>query len=187
MLKVAADTSHECARNHLHLRNAILKDKIYAAGSESDVRQAVLALYDLDLVGNLEKHRIDYFNPELLIEFKYKADLNDLGVKCKVLAQMIHYLYKMVIEEHEFELPETVCLVNRTNFIFYDTTNFIKYLFDSSNFAGITSPSKDHPVLERLLRRDPNINGLSFSTISDYSHIWDELSKRGIYEFEHDY
>lgn len=179
---MAADTPQTDVAYHARRRHEILKGKVYSSESESDVRQAVLALYDLDLVGNLEKHRIDFWSDELLIEFKYDADLRKLDVKCKVLAQLLHYLYLMPTKHGKFMLPENIGLVDKNNFVLYRTEDFIPYLLRDSYFTNVARPSAEHPELERMLKHDPKCRGIMFHTIADYQEVWGELEKRGVYK-----
>lgn len=187
MIKMAADTPTSDVAYMAHLRHRKLKDQIYAAESESDVRQAVLALYDLDLVGKLEKQRVDYAHPELFIEFKYKQDLKDRRVLCKILSQMLHYLHFIPYKHSRYEFPENFAIADKSLMFIYSTEDFAKYIIDKDQvyFKDISSPSSPHPILERELFNNPIIAAQGLHVIADYSRIWDELEKRGIYEDLH--
>lgn len=182
MIKMAAETPQTDIAYYARRRHDIIKNKIFKSESESDVRHHVLSLYDLDLIGNLEKNRIDFWSDNIIIEFKHNVDLRNMNVRCKVLSQILHYLYLMPTKYGNFNLPDTICLADKTNFIFYDTRDFIKYLFRDTYFTSVTRPSGDHPDLEKILRRDRNVKGSIFHTIADYSSIWSELEKRGVYQ-----
>ena len=181
MLKLGSDTDISDIVEHARYRNSTLKAKIHSSESESDVRQSVLSLYDLDLIGNLEKHRIDYWSNELLIEFKYNIDLIDLPNRCRVLAQILHYLYLLFTKHGNTTLPENIALVDKTSFILYDTSSLLKYILIDSYFEDSKRPSSEHVSLERDLRKDPAVTGMKFHTIADYDRIYSELEKRGVY------
>lgn len=182
MIKLAAATPRIDIARHAHMRHDQLKRKIHAAESESDVRQSVLALYDLDLIGNLEKNRIDFWSDELLMEMKYDADFLKLNSKCKVLSQLLHYLYNMPTKHSNFNLPENLALVDKNHIVLYRTDDFLPYLFKDEYFREAARPSAEHPLLEKALRLDRNTSGVTYNTIADYPRVWDEFEKRGIYD-----
>lgn len=182
MLKVASETDKEGLAEHTLFRHESLKRKIYNAENESDVRQSFLALYDLDLVGNLEKYRIDYVSPDLWLEFKYSIDLSDRRVRCRVLSQILHYLHYAPTKRGELILPETFGIVDKTNIILYDTCKFLAYIINPHYFKDIKSPSQSHPDLEKALFSDPIITSDLMHVLSDYDQVWNEFEKRGVYD-----
>ena len=155
-------------------RHDLLKGKIYRASTEADVRQGILALYDLDLLGHLEKHRIDYSHKALWIEMKYymKPDLN---TKCKVVSQILHYLH---VAQH---LPKSFAIMDKNNAYFFDTSDFVEYIEDETYFKDC-QPSGLHKKLEMALRLERAIGAKPLHVLADYSDIWEELEKRGVYE-----
>lgn len=181
MLKVAHDVSDESLANHARYRHNKLKERIYAAESECDVRQAFLSLYDLDLIGNLEKYRIDYVNTSMWLEMKYRVDIRKLDVRCKVVAQIIHYLHQAPADRGETKLPSTFGIMNKAFIMFYNTADFGKYYLNPEYFKGIKSPSSTHPDLERDLSRDPLLKTAPIHIIAEYDKVWGELQRRGIY------
>ena len=182
MIKMAADTPQTDIAYHARRRHEMLKSRIHNTESESDARQCVISFYDLDLVGHVEKDRIDYYNEELLLEFKHHTcDLRKLDVRCKVFAQLLHYVYQMPTKHGKFDLPENMALATARCIILYRTEDFFKYLIIDEYFSEASSPSKDHPKLEKALRKDPNIRGMMFHTIADYDKLWSEFEKRGVY------
>ena len=181
MIKIASDSKTEDLASHLLMRHDILKSKIHSATSESDVRQAMLSLYDLDLLGSLEKHRIDFWSDELLIEFKHDIDLTDMKVRCKVIAQVLHYLYLLPQRYSEFMLPDTIAIADKNRVFLYNTKDFLKYIFIDEYFKSAKRPSGEHPRLERVLRNDVNTRGSSFHPIADYQRLHEEFEKRGVY------
>ncbi|CAM0027223.1 hypothetical protein VPHD148_0129 [Vibrio phage D148] len=181
MLKVANYTSEAALAAAYRIRHKRLKDQIFASESESDVRQGVLALYDLDLVGNLEKHRIDYVHPEIFIEFKFNVDFGNLQTRCKIIAQILHYIHQIPTKRGEYMLPESFAIIDKTYALFYDTIDFAKYIIDAKYFDGIGSPSSRHPLLEDELIKDIRVKAKPFHVLADYDLLWDEFEKRGAY------
>lgn len=181
MLKVANDCSDEALAKHARYRHAKLKDKLFSAENESDVRQAFLTLYDLDLVGNLEKYRIDWAHPEIWLEMKFSANMGDRAVRSKIIAQILHYLHQAPAKRGEHMLPETFGIVDKSYIMLYDTEAFGKYIINPTYFDGIKSPSSAHPKLERDLFNDPLIQVTPLHVLADYDTVWTELEKRGAY------
>ncbi len=181
MIKVAADTAHSDLVDSVYKRHELLKGRIYSAESESDVRQGVLSLYDLDLIGNLEKHRIDYASEKLWIEFKYDTTLTDKKYRVKVISQVLHYMHKATMERMDFGLPAGFAIADKSYIMFYDTAKFTKYIVDNKYFWDL-SPSAPHKELEDDLMCDTLITSKQFHVISDYTYVWEELNGRGLYE-----
>lgn len=181
MLKVAHDVSDESLAAHARYRHNKLKEKIYAAESECDVRQAFLSLYDLDLVGNLEKYRIDYVHPAIWLEMKYRVDIRDLDTRCRVVAQIIHYLHQAPADRKETKLPKTFGIMDKAFIMLYDTASFGKYFLNPDYFKDAKSPSSPHPDLERDLARDPLIKAKPLHIIAEYDRVWGEFLRRGAY------
>lgn len=182
MLKVARDTSEAALAAAYRIRHKRLKDQIFASESESDVRQGVLSLYDLDLVGNLEKHRIDYVHPELFIEFKHNVDFGNIQTRCKIIAQILHYIHQIPAKRGEYMLPESFAIIDKNYALFYNTIDFAKYIVEPAYFSDINSPSSRHPVLESDLIKDIRVRTKPLHVLADYDLIWNELEKRGAYE-----
>lgn len=182
MIKVANDTSDAALAAAYRIRHAMLKDKLFSSLNESDVRQAFLALYDLDLVGNLERYRIDYAHPEIWLEMKYNVNLRDRAVRCKIIAQILHYLHYAPVKRNEPMLPESFGIVDKSYIMLYDTADFGKYIINPDYFKGIKSPSASHPDLERALFNDPLIAVKPLHVIADYDKVWTELHTRGAYD-----
>lgn len=182
MIKVSSDTSDHLLANASRVRHKVLKDKLYSARNESDVRQSFLALYDLDLVGHLEKYRIDYAHPELWLEMKYDMNWMDIPVRCKVIAQILHYMHYAPSKRGEHILPNSFGIVDKSFILFYETLNFTKYVLNPKYFKGIPNPSSPHPLLESELSRDPIIKGGKYHILAEYEKVWSELEKRGVYK-----
>ena len=155
----------------------LLKGKIYRSSTEADVRQGILALYDLDLLGHLEKHRIDYSHRALWIEMKLHMK-PDLNTKCKVISQILHYLH---IAEGRITLPRSFAIMDKSNAYFFNTEDFEVHIRDSSYFKD-HSPSGSHPELEKVLRLDRVVGAEPLNILSEYDEIWEELDRRGVYE-----
>ena len=179
---MGSDKSDSAIASSARRRHAKLKDQVFTAESESDVRQAVLALYDLDLVGKLEKYRIDYAHPEIWLEFKFKADILDRSTRCKIISQILHYIHQAPIVRGEHLLPETFGIVNKTHIMLYDTEDFGRYIINPNYFSGVKSPSSQHPQLEKDLFSDPIIQSQPLHILADYDEVWAALEERGAYE-----
>jgi hypothetical protein len=182
LIKVSSDTPDNLLANASRIRHKVLKDKIYAAENESDVRQAFLALYDLDLVGNLEKYRIDYAHPELWLEMKYDMNWSDINIRARVISQILHYMYYAPYKRSEQFLPDSFGIVDKSFILFYETDKFIKYILDPAYFKGIPNPSSPHPLLESHLIKDPVIKGGKYHILAEYDKVWNELNKRGVFK-----
>ena len=182
MLKVAMDCSDESLAKLTRYRHYKLKDKIFHAENESDVRQLFLSLYDLDLVGSLEKYRIDWCHPEIWLEMKFNVDMTDRTIRCRIISQILHYLHLALVKRGEYMLPETFGIVDKSYMMLYNTSEFHKYILDTTYFVDIKSPSSMHPKLERELFRDPIIQVEPLHILADYDKVWTELHKRGAYD-----
>lgn len=182
MLKVASDVSTIELGNHARRRNAIIKDKMFAAENESDLRQYFLTSFDLDLVGNLELYRVDYACTGLWLEVKYRMDIRELPFRCSCIAQMLHYMHKAIADRGEEILPKSFGIVDRKFCMLYNTEDFGKYFLNPDYFSGIKSPSAPHPALESALSRDGNVRARPLHIIANYGEIWDEFNSRGVYE-----
>lgn len=184
MIKKSSFTSdYELAKASRN-RHRRLFSCLYKSLSESDVRQYFLALYDLDLVGNLERYRIDYVHPEIWLEFKYQIDMTDRAVRCRVIAQILHYIHYAPIKRGEYLLPESFGIVDKSYIMLYYTDDFSKYILNPEYFKDIKSPSAPHPKLERDLFMDTAIQVEPLHVLSDYDKVWDELNLRGAYAHE---
>ena len=182
MLKVASSCTDAMLAAHSRYRHDTLKSKLFNAESESDICQALFSLYDLDLVGNLEKYRVDYTHPEIWLEVKFKINVKDRADKAKVISQMLHYLHYAPTKRGEVLLPNTFGISDNSYITLYDTEAFGNYIINPGYFKDIKSPSAAHPELERALFADPLLKGLQLHVISDYEEVWSEFNKRGAYE-----
>lgn len=182
MIKVSNDTSEAALAAAYLRRHDRLKTQIHSAESESDVRQSSLTLFDLDLVGKLEKHRVDYAHPDILVEFKLDGSFRSLKSRCRVISQMLHYIHYIPHKHGRHMLPDTFVLMDKRHALFYDTKDFYKYILDPRYYNGIKSPSSPHPDLEAALAKDPSVTTTIFNILADYELVWSEFEKRGAYE-----
>lgn len=184
MIKIASDCTQESLAKHSKFRHEVLKDRLYRSESESDVRQAFLSLYDLDLVGNLEKYRIDYVHPEVWLEVKYDVNMSDRKVRTRIISQILHYIHQAPAKRGEYLLPDTFGIVDKSYLLLYKTRDFLQYIINPEYFQSIKNPSSPHPELEKRLFSDPNIKTQRFHVLADYEKIWTEFEKRGVYASE---
>lgn len=181
MIKQGSDQSDYALAKDSRERHTIMMGQLFRAKSESDVRQCFLNIFGLDRVGNLEMYRIDYVHPEIWLEFKYCADLKDRTVRCRIIAQILHYLHYAPMKRGEYMLPESFGIIDKSCVMFFNTEDFLHYFANVGYFNDIKNPSSSHPDLEKALYADPVVDSRIYYTLREYSAVWDELSRRGAY------
>jgi hypothetical protein len=80
------------------------KDKTYSdllkrlekASTEEDVKTAYLKYFELE---SSTKDRHDTYTKEILFEFKYDVNFDNIGQRAKVLAQALYYVRELKYSE----------------------------------------------------------------------------------------
>lgn len=182
MIKLSHDVSDGELASACRRQHEMALYKIFHAENESDVRQFFLRLLGLDLVGNLEKYRIDYVHPEIWLEFKFNANMGDRRCRVKIISQILHYLHYALVKRGEHLLPDSFGIVDKNFIMLYDTADFLGYICNNKYFEDIKSPSAPHPDLERALFADTRIESEMMNVLTEYEDIWIALEKRGAYD-----
>lgn len=127
----------------------------------------IMSPYDTD--GYIEVSN-EMLNPlRILLEFKFKTNLNKLSDRVRITAQCIHYLRKFS-KEKEAVIPNIIVGADEDQAFVLYVPNFLKYLDRDYNWESSPSSAwKDDPKLVNDLTKDKNMSVWVYTIDADNS------------------
>ncbi|MDR2754671.1 MAG: hypothetical protein LBC20_03100, partial [Planctomycetaceae bacterium] len=96
------------------------------------------------------KNKHDLYTPNVLFEFKYDKNIQNLKTRATTLAQILYYTRRLKYHEITKTIPAFPCLANENDAIITETKDYDHFL---KNYEYVTNPetiSGIHAKLDRL-------------------------------------
>ncbi len=153
--------------------NALLKGK-----TEEDIKNAYAKHFDIQYDTS---ERIDLYTPQVLFEFKYDKNLENLKVRATILAQILYYVRRLKYGHTDKQIPPILCLANHDGAILTETIQWIEYYTDIDvKYDWDLTPSIPDPKLVNDLSNNQilkDIHVYKIQELAGYSEFSDLLQK----------
>lgn len=132
------------------------KNRLKEARTEETVK-AIYAKYFNVRYDTGDKH--DLYTPQVLFEFKYDKNFENLKALAAILAQTLYYIRRLKYEEVEKTIPFFLCLADKNEASITETKKWSSY-YSNDNYDWERPPSKPDPKLIDHLVKEPETNKL---------------------------
>ena len=97
--------------------------------TEEDIKNAYAKHFDIQYDTS---ERIDLYTPQVLFEFKYEKNLENLKVRSEILAQILYYVRRLKFGHTDKQIPPVLCLANHDGAILTETILWSEYYTDQN-------------------------------------------------------
>ncbi len=131
---------------------------------------------------------LDLYTTEVLFEFKYEKNFENLKVRATILAQILYYVRRLKYGFTNKPIPPILCLANHDGAILTETLNWVEYYTDiNEKYDWDLTPSIPDAKLVNDLTNNQilkDINVFKIQDFSGYKEFSDLLKKYLSKEFE---
>ncbi|WP_077230005.1 hypothetical protein [Clostridium baratii] len=122
------------------MKEKCLFERLKVCNSEEEVKYefAKFFKYKIDT-----RERIDLYSPEILFEFKYKINLDNVTARSKAIAQALYYIRRLKYG-NDVRTPSTyICIINKHEALFVEVEELKDYFYKSKalNYDWDLAPS----------------------------------------------
>ena len=117
------------------------------AGTEEDVKNAYARHYDIRY-NTSDRH--DLYTPQILFEFKYDKNLENIRVRASVIAQLLYYVRRLKFGHTDKAIPFFLCLADKNEAAITETSIWKPFYCDD-RFDWNLSPSYPDSALVTAL------------------------------------
>ena len=106
-----------------------LPGRLLECNTEEEVKSEFARTFKLKLD---TRQRMDLYTQNILYEFKYERNLNQLSSRAQFVAQLLYYVRELKFGTTNLSIPKVLCVVDK-NEAFFVNTLACKTLYDSSD------------------------------------------------------
>lgn len=132
------------------------KNKLKAAKTEETVKAVYAKYFKIDY-DTADKH--DLYTPQVLFEFKYDKNFQNLKALATILAQSLYYIRRLKYEDAQKMIPYFLCLADKNEASITETNKWSAY-YSNDAYAWERPPSKPDPKLIDHLVKEPETGKL---------------------------
>lgn len=125
------------------------KAKLSTTNTEEEVK-AVYAKYFKITYDTTDKH--DLYTPQVLFEFKYEKNLNQLKLLATVLAQTLYYIRKLKYVETKKTIPFFICLADKNQAAITETSKWATYYSNDAYDWERPASKPDTKLIDHLVK-----------------------------------
>jgi len=148
---------------------------LVAATTEEDVKNTYARHFGIHY-NTADKH--DLYTPQVLFEFKYNKNLENLKVRAAVLAQLLYYVRRLKFGHTDKAIPYMLCLADKDESALTETSLW-KSFYTNNSYDWDLMPSSPDPSLISALAETPGLRDLHIFKIqksADYEQFSKQLS-----------
>jgi len=153
--------------------NALQKGK-----AKEDIKNAYAKHFDIQY--DISAH-IDLYTPQVLFEFKYEKNLENLKVRATILAQILYYVRRLKFGHTDKPIPPILCLANHDGAILTETLQWLEYYSDTDEKYDwdLTPSLSDTKLINDLTNNQilKDIHVYKIQELAGYSEFSDLLQK----------
>ncbi len=127
------------------------KTKLKAAKTEETVKAIYAKYFDIDY-DTSDMH--DLYTPQVLFEFKYDKNLQNLKALATILAQSLYYVRRLKYGSAEKTIPYFLCLADKNEASLTETNKWSSY-YSNDSYNWENPPSRPDPKLIDHLVKEP--------------------------------
>lgn len=132
------------------------KTKLKAAKTEETVKAIYARYFNIDY-DTSDMH--DLYTPQVLFEFKYDKNFQDLKALATILAQSLYYVRRLKYGNAEKTIPYFLCLADKNEASITETNKWSSY-YSNDSYNWESPPSKPDPKLIDHLVKEPETRNL---------------------------
>lgn len=107
-----------------------LYEKLNSCQNEEEVKYAFAKFFNYKIDTS---ERIDLYSQEILFEFKYNINMNNVNMRSKAIAQTLYYMRRLKYGR-DIRVPSTrICIVDKNEAIFVETEQLKNYYYISKS------------------------------------------------------
>jgi len=153
--------------------NALQKGK-----TEEDIKNAYAKHFDIQY--DTSDH-LDLYTPQVLFEFKYEKNLENIKVRATILAQILYYVRRFKFGHTNKPIPPILCLANHDGAILTETIQWTEYYTDTNEKYDwdLTPSSPDSKLINDLTNNQvlKDIHVYKIQELAGYTEFSDLLQK----------
>ena len=138
------------------------KNRLSQAKTEETVK-SIYANYFGIKYDTADRH--DLYTPEVLFEFKYDKNFDNLKALASILAQALYYIRRLKYEVIDKVIPPYICLADKNEAAITDTNNWKTY-YSNDAYDWKRAPSNPDPLLVDHLVKEPDTSKLHIYKIT---------------------
>ena len=132
------------------------KNRLKTAKTEETVKAIYAKYFKIDY-DTADKH--DLYTPQVLFEFKYDKNFQNLKALATILAQSLYYIRRLKYEDTKKTIPFFLCLADKNEASLTETNKWSTY-YSNDNYDWERPPSKPDPKLIDHLVKEPETGKL---------------------------
>tara|TARA_R110002073_G_scaffold336006_1_gene529837 strand:+ start:897 stop:3356 length:2460 start_codon:yes stop_codon:yes gene_type:complete len=132
------------------------KTKLKAAKTEETVKAVYAKYFKIDY-DTADKH--DLYTPQVLFEFKYDKNFQNLKALATILAQSLYYIRRLKYGDAKKMIPYFICLADKNESSITETNKWSNY-YSNDSYDWESPPSKPDPKLIDHLVKEPETRKL---------------------------
>ncbi len=132
--------------------------------TEEDVKN-VFAIHFNISYDTSDRH--DLYTPQVLFEFKYEKNLQNIRARASVLAQTLYYVRRLKYGITQKAIPVFLCSADKKEIFITETHKWKNYYTDADNFDWDLNPSIPDKNLIDKLSEDENLRNLHVYSIEN--------------------
>ncbi len=140
------------------------KTALQKSNTEEDVKNVYAKHFKIDY-DTSDRH--DLYTPQILFEFKYDKNLQNLKSKAAVLAQILYYIHRLKYGFTNKAIPVFLCLANKNEAIISPTIEWKEYYSKTDKYDWDLTPSNPDKKLIEDLSNDAKFIQLHNYTITE--------------------
>ncbi|MCG8786395.1 hypothetical protein G1K52_11560 [Tenacibaculum finnmarkense] len=132
------------------------KNRLKTAKTEETVKAIYAKYFKIDY-NTADKH--DLYTPQVLFEFKYDKNFQNLKALATILAQALYYIRRLKYGDTQKMIPYFLCLADKNEASLTETNKWSSY-YSNDNYDWERPPSKPDPKLIDHLVKEPETGKL---------------------------
>jgi len=142
-----------------------LNETLSGAQTEEEVKHAYAQHFDIEYDTSA---RFDLYTRQVLFEFKYSKNLENLRTRAAVLAQTLYYVHRLKYGQVDKPIPPILCVADINETILTETVNWKKYYSDNDDkYDWDLSPSTPDEALIDDLTREKHLRDIHVYKMQD--------------------
>lgn len=93
------------------------------------------------------KGRLDHYTEQILYEFKYDKNIDNVKVRSKVIAQTLYYIRKLKYKGSSKPVPPNICIVTKNKALIFETNLYKSFYTVEKKYDWDRAPSMPCPIL----------------------------------------
>ena len=153
----------------------IFKNNLSKARTEEDVKNAYAKHFKINY-DTSDRH--DLYTPQVLFEFKYDKNFENLKAKATIFAQILYYVRQLKYGFTNKAIPIFLCLADKNETIITETIKWKKYYTNDDNYDWDIAPSMpDCRLVEKLIDDNEfrNLHIYRFDNETNYNIFHEKL------------